>query len=267
MFWGISDIIDSIIADSDLPYLPNNINNMKYVFFKYVRKDIHNFLDILNQYHYPDIHNNEVASFCDALVKWVMHLDMCAESNSKEFINFDQLILECIIQLLNSCRNSKVLTFLNHNDEDVLMDSYDIFYIRPIYMFCNSIHIFDEEPQIQKKLRTDDIVINQKKLNNYKFVNSKDDKWIQISDAIVGILGKLFVYVNSSTEKNIHFDITNLNNHQFDNIRKLISLIKCSERISGKSFFHNIDRYAIDKADSFFTSVEEYYDYQLSVIF
>lgn len=110
------------------------------------------------------------------------------------------------------------------------MDGYESLYIEPIYMFPYSQHIFDEEVEIINKLKAFPISIDNQILRNYVFVKSESNQWIQLSDVIIGLLGKLFLYANSKSNSEIINETIRLNDMQRENISLLKSLIEKSER-------------------------------------
>ena len=105
----------------------------------------------------------------------------------------DDFALESMRQLLKSARKKKKLCFLTDNENLMLMDGYESLYIKPIYMFPNSEHIFDEETEIMKKICSTPIILGGNELHNYSFVKSTENRIVQLSDVIIGIIGKLML--------------------------------------------------------------------------
>ena len=66
-------------------------------------------------------------------------------------------------------------------------------------MFPNSEHIFDEETEIMKKICSTPIILGGNELHNFSFVKSTENRMVQLSDVIIGIIGKLMLYANVST--------------------------------------------------------------------
>lgn len=82
------------------------------------------------------------------------------------------------------------MLFLQDNEKDVLVQEYFLLRIGRCYMFKNSFHYFDEEDEAELKMKEIKMLDGDKELLNYAFVDSKKDRLIQISDALIGLLGK-----------------------------------------------------------------------------
>lgn len=54
--------------------------------------------------------------------------------------------------------------------------------------------------------------------DNFKFVKSETDIFVQLSDVVAGILGKLFKYINYTSVNQRRKDIEGLSKLQVDNI-------------------------------------------------
>ena len=78
-------------------------------------------------------------------------------------------------------------------------------------------HIFDEETTIQEVVEKK-ISIGEIKTDNFKFVDDETDIFVQLSDVVAGILGKLFKYINSTSVNQLRRDVEELSEIQIDNI-------------------------------------------------
>ena len=92
-------------------------------------------------------------------------------------------------------------------------------------------HYFDEEAVAELALENTIYTINGKKLSNFKFIDSKKERLIQISDVWVGLLGKLFVELDQSTPEVIMRKMGSLTQEQKKCIRVINSLIDRAERL------------------------------------
>ena len=54
--------------------------------------------------------------------------------------------------------------------------------------------------------------------DNFKFVKSETNLFVQLSDVVAGILGKMFKYINSTSVNQRRKDIQSLSKIQVDNI-------------------------------------------------
>lgn len=171
-------------------------------------------------YGYPNIADENVHEFCEVLIGWIEEIE--AENEADDFA------LESVRQLLKSARKKKKLCFLTDNENLMLMDGYESFYIEPIYMFPNSEHIFDEETEIMKKICSTPIILGENELHNYSFVRFTENRIVQLSDVIIGIIGKLMLYANVSTLPEIKKEMASLSPQQEKNVSLLNNLINAS---------------------------------------
>ena len=98
-------------------------------------------------------------------------------------------------------------------------------------MFKNSFHYFDEEAIDEAKMKEINLIDGNMKLKNYRFINSTKDKLIQVSDAVVGILAKLFEYVDETQETEFIDRMKNATDRQLSNLKIINNLVdKAEER-------------------------------------
>ena len=218
LYFGVVDIVDSLVDENKLSGLPwEYVTHMKNVLYKYIDMDIEYIHDVFLHYRYPNIANNDVRNFCEVLINWIEQIEPENEA--------DGFALESVHQLLKSVRKKKPLCFLSDNKDLILMDGYESLYMEPLYMFPNAQHIFDEETEIIEKLCSNTIILNGKELHNFQFVKSNENRMVQFSDVIVGIIGKLMLYANSSTLVEIEGELQSLSPQQKKNISLLNALV------------------------------------------
>jgi hypothetical protein len=124
----------------------------------------------------------------------------------------------------------------------VLIGNFSQFYLRPIYLFENSNHIFDNEVAIAEILANYRIINDNKEIKNYSFVDSQSNLFVQASDIFVGLMGKLANYINTNSIEKIIDDLSSLSDKQLNNIDSLINLLNKSHR-KNIAFLHSIDSY------------------------
>ena len=79
-----------------------------------------------------------------------------------------------------------------------------------------------------------------RELKNFSFVDSTKERWIQMSDVFVGLIGRLKMYLNKNSFSEIEESLYTLNNRQKNNLRLLSKLLNKSED-KNIIFLHNID--------------------------
>jgi hypothetical protein len=79
-------------------------------------------------------------------------------------------------------------------------------------------------------------------INNFLFVDSKSNRLTQLSDVLVGLVGKLGSYLNINSRNGIKSDFRTLNPVQGENIDLLFGLIDRSHD-KNMGFLHTTDSY------------------------
>lgn len=96
-------------------------------------------------------------------------------------------------------------------------------------LFSHSFHLFDEEPNVKKKMKHISFLENGKTFRNFDFTDSCYSKYVQVSDMFVGFLAKLFYFLDILPVENIKKIRLTLNKIQVQNFAIAYTLIKRSE--------------------------------------
>jgi len=221
-YYSIVDIVDSIIVNSQiLKHVDMDfVNALKDDLYKLAVLEKDKFLKLLFLYNYPNIKKEKINDFIRSLIEIIDKYDR---------IPAFHVGLTSIKQLLKQSLKSQELYFIMGERDYILIDNFSMFYLRPIYLFNNSEHLFDEETYIQKILEDIELYDHNSKMDNYKFINSKNNNFIQVSDVIVGLLGKCFTYTNRATFNEIRTLKSNLNPIQRENLKLIIELRDSSD--------------------------------------
>jgi hypothetical protein len=148
--------------------------------------------------------------------------------------------LESLRQILKESTRKGSLPFVMDEEDHILLKDFSLFYMRPVYMYKTSTHIFDNESSIADIFTNFKIMDNGEDILNYSFIDSKCNKFIQASDVVVGLIGKFTNYINSSSHKKIEEDVNNFTNLQNQNLDLIIKLIdKSHEKNIG--FLFSVD--------------------------
>lgn len=235
LYWSIVDIVDSAISNSEISQQLGIqfAKTMKNDLYKLSRMEIDSMVSLFHKYSYPNIKQCEVLSF--------------VEEMSDIFIDYlDDLKfhfgLESLRQILKETRKKGSLPFIMDEEDYVLINGFSHFYLRPIYLFNNSPHIFDNEDLIAEVLSKYTIMDGSEKLENFSFVDSKSNQLTQLSDVLVGLIGKLGSYLNTNNRENINAVFCALNPIQGENIDLLLELIDRSHD-KNEGFLHAIDSF------------------------
>ena len=226
LYWSIVDIVDSAIARSDTAKQlgPQFANHLKNDLYKLSRLEIDSVIELFYKYEYPNIKEEALFQFIEDLTSL---FDGYIETEEYHFG------LESLRQILKEAKKKGSLPFIMDEVDYILLNDLSQFYLRPIYTFKNSTHIFDNEDDIANTLKDYKILDGEEEIKNYSFVDSQSNVLIQLSDVFVGIIGKLTNYLNTSSRDKIDADLAGLTVIQKENIHLLIDVID-------KSHDHNI---------------------------
>ena len=235
LYWSLVDIVDSAIMSSDAAKQlgPIFANHLKNDLYKLSRLEIDSVIELFYKFEYPNIKSESVLPFIEELT-----------SLFDDYIDTEEYHfgLESLRQILKEAKIKGALAFIMDEVDYVLLNDLSQFYLRPIYLFKNSTHIFDNEDSIAETFRDYKIFDEQEEIKNYTFVDSQANLLVQLSDVFVGIIGKLTNYLNTSSRDKIGSDLASLSAIQNANIDLLIGVIdKSHEKNIG--FIHNTDSY------------------------
>ncbi|NRG34423.1 DUF3800 domain-containing protein [Niallia circulans] len=237
-YYGIVDLVDSL---GDIYYLPIEIvTQLKTVLYKYIKLDQENFVGILRHYNYPNI--SDVNRFIWSVLDWLF---------DKEFHDWQEdFLIEYLRQSLKTSRKDG-LQLLENNTDFEMISSFEDIYLNRIIIFSNSFHYFDEEATIEEKLSGLQMTINGSLLNNYEFINSRGNKFTQVSDIVVGIIRTWLSYINKSSIERIEEDFSNCSEKELDSVVRFVDIVKNSQQ-ENKAFEHwSIDFHTAKKISYF----------------
>lgn len=205
LFYTLVEIFDSIVKPDEISEFGYDYFKMKSVFY-YMFKGKADALQILMfKYKYPNIQREDVEAFCNDLL-----FLLGSRREMKEEEKF-------LAGMLARAAESDELVFLHDNDDYVMQENYAEFYADPIRKYQKSRHIFDEETTVQDIVKKQ-IAMGENMADNFKFVKSETNIFVQLSDVVAGILGKLFKYINSTSVNQRRRDVEGLTKLQVENI-------------------------------------------------
>ena len=205
LFYTLVEIFDSIVKPDEISEFGYDYFKMKSVFY-YMFKGKADALQILMfKYKYPNIRREDVEAFCNDLL-----FLLGSRREMKEEEKF-------LAGMLARAAESDELVFLHDNDDYVMQENYAEFYADPIRKYQMSRHIFDEETTVQDIVKKQ-IAMGENMADNFKVVQSETDIFVQLSDVVAGILGKLFKYINSTSVNQRRRDVEGLSKLQVENI-------------------------------------------------
>ena len=214
LYYSIVDIIDSIIQN-DFDFLISR--QLKSNLYDAIRDDLNFFVNLFERYSYPNISND--------FSRFFIELKNKVKDNK-------------LIKLLdNASKSSRLPPFLSNNEKNILIDCFAPFYLSRLLLFKNSEHIFDNELSVEKQLTNYGL---NDDFRNYRFIPSIDDNNLQISDLIIGILGKYYTFINKYKKPWNFYNLKVMPSDQaINNLNNLVKIIYKSEKCSNV-FIHEV---------------------------
>ncbi|MGE3476039.1 MAG: DUF3800 domain-containing protein [Rhodospirillaceae bacterium] len=185
LYWSIVDIVDSILSHDSVAPMTMFGPLLKNALYSILLADTDDTAALFHDYGYPDIAEGVCVAFVEDLLQRL-------EDRSDLIAAMDYDLLRGFLRAGSS---EETLPFLQGEAPQTLVGSFVIFYMNRFCLFKNATHRLDIEPYIQERLQGFTFVDDGRELRNYSFVNSKDEPGIQVSDALIGLIGKLFSFV------------------------------------------------------------------------
>ncbi|QWC23635.1 DUF3800 domain-containing protein [Bacillus haikouensis] len=220
MYYSIVDMVDSLFVGQPQLYFGLEWSQaLKASWHRFVVAHLDEILPILYRYDYPSLMKAEIKDFCYELSDLIQSYD-----------DYD-FYLENFRQLLKENGRRGELFFIEDNTPGLLVEEYSTLRTGRCALYKDSIHYFDEEAEAESSLKVMPFTMDGVRLDNYKFIDSKTERLIQVSDVWVGLLGKLFFILDASTPYSIKSKMESLTVQQKECVRIINSLINSSERL------------------------------------
>lgn len=234
LYYSMADIVDSLWdVQPQFCFSEEWVLSIKSALYKLALNNQEETYAILKKYEYPDLKEDSVRNFCNAII------DLIEENG-----NSDDFYLECFGQMLKENARKEQLIFVQDNKKDILIDEYFLLRLGRCYMFKNSYHYFDEESEAEKRMKEITMLDNDKELHNYTFTNSTENRLVQISDAFVGLLGKLFEFIDNTSELDFFCLLEEATDKQKKNLKIIAELIFRAEK-KHVTLIHNVNDMAL----------------------
>ncbi|MEO9868830.1 DUF3800 domain-containing protein [Ekhidna sp.] len=232
LYYSLVDIVDSAVSNSEevLELGSGFIRMLKNTLYKVVMKEKEKVVQLFFRYQYPNIKAGMVRSFIEELT------DIFNEYEDEfEF----HIGLTSLKQILKKSTRNDSLPFIMDETDFVLLPDFFQFFLYPLYMFTNSIHFFDKEDTMEKMLTECEILDGDRQINSYHFIDSTDNKFIQISDVFIGLFGKYTELLTSKSESFLEKMVSQLSTRQLDTfIWFQNNIMKSNEK--NQAFLHSV---------------------------
>ena len=221
LYYSLVDIVDSLWKTH--PQCIMYMWDIKNALYDFVIEHQDAVIDIFIRHTYPDV--KDASAFCDELCSLIWEHNDDSEYNPGFF-------LELLRQMLKTAGKLGELIFVQDNEPFILIQEYYLFYTERCEIFSKSHHIFDEELTVQKQMSDLELYENGIQLNNWQFVKSHENIYVQVSDLIAGLLRKLFMFLDDNSLSDIVSVSKKLNEAQVRNFTLLWMLISKSDEKS-----------------------------------
>lgn len=229
LYWSTVDIVDSILADDDLRQLRRHHGLLKNDLYTVLRPDVSQVAELYHRYSYPDVGTRKRAAFMRELrdlVEWRREL----------LVDFNYQMLKGVLDI--GVRGA-ALPYLEEETPNTLIDSFRDFFVQRFSLFKNATHILDVERTIESRIAELDLRDGDRPLQNYRFVDSKTEPGVQISDPVAGLLGKFLTYLNVTDEGALISDRAGLSPMQHETLSLLNALMDRSHAET-PAFIHHV---------------------------
>lgn len=229
LYWSIVDIVDSILARSRNHYWILHHALLKSDLSLALRADLHAIAALFHRYDYPSLAPAHRAPFLNELIAVV-------ERNEALMPAANAAVLK---QVLRSGRELGELSFIEDNKPHELIDDFSTFYLSRLSLFKYSTHILDMEDSIRDYFLTTPLVSNGRPVTHYRFADSRSEVGIQISDIMVGVLGKMHSYLSETSAPDVVAARAQLTGVSLTNANLLRDLIDASHE-RNIAFLHHV---------------------------
>ena len=244
LHWSLVDIIDSILSGLNEPRLVEIHLQLKADLVALLRTNVTETTDILYRYNYPDLAPNNRKPFLNDIIAML-------EQNYDALPEFNAMMLKGMLQ---AGRDLPSLDFIEGFTPHLTIESFTPFYLTRIATFKYSSHILDMEDSIRDDLETVPLISNGQPIKPYRFADSKSEIGIQISDIVVGLIGKMYSYLAAATRNEVFVARETLDGTSLENAGLLRDLIDASHDENIAFLNHVMGPYEIDKMNVFLRS-------------
>lgn len=240
LYWSLVDIIDSVWDEPELRQYMPYVVQIKGELFNLANADLDKLVPLLKNYRFPNIKRPEIKQFMLDLAE---HLRSVAK---KPLLDISELVL----MMIEKASNLEEPPFIIDNEDDILIEDFNGHFLRSLYIYPTSTHIFDMESEVLNDLENTQVQYKDKFVD-YSFVDSKNRIEVQLSDGICGLLGSHFNFLEEHTFEELIEIKDKLNPRQVKTLYLLQKLIDASEKQSN-GFLHRISPMHSDIKNDFF---------------
>lgn len=228
LYWSIIDLIESVMVEHHDEWLVLNHLYIKDRLYLALNGERETTLEVLNEFAFPDVEGPRIAEFYSRLADLV-----------KPTVGTSDPLGKLLIQVLELGAGLEEAAFIQNDERGLLLGDFSHFYRHRGLMFPKSMHYFDNEKEVEGRVRATPNAYEDATLDNYSFVDSKEKPEIQLADVTVGCFARLMNFCKGRSPSQLQDVRRNLNKTQLDNLRLARELIDRSDS-RNRAYFHHV---------------------------
>lgn len=240
-YWSVVDIVDSLLLGIGNPMLMMHHVWLKSDLAEILRVDTTATVSLFRRHGYPGLMPEAREPFLRELIQiFNDHSEVIPAPNA-----------ELLRQVLWAGLELDDLTFIEGDMPHRLIEDFSMFYLTRIAVFNRATHILDIEESIRDRLAALHIMRAGQPATHFHFVDSKTEPGIQLSDVVVGLLGKMHTYFTNTPRDKVAKDRDSLAGISIENAALLRDCISRSHDQNIAFLNHVASQYDLQKIDVF----------------
>ncbi len=183
-FWSVVDIVDSLLHKIGDTMLIHGHGVLKSDLTEILRAEFDATIDLFHRHSYPSLLPEGRDPFLRELITMV----------HRSRVRLREPHAAILERLLRKGLEVDGLDFIEDNVPLRLIGEFSTFYVSRIALFNNADHILDMEDTIRERIQAMTLTRGGVPATNFRFVDSKSEPGVQLSDVVVGLLGKMHSY-------------------------------------------------------------------------
>ena len=222
VYWSFLDIIEDLVLCTEDPKDYANQFIYKDCLYRLIKIDKENFLSLMSQFNYPNIEKKDSLKFLERLSDLIM-MNLAVKFSKSEsdldvkMLNYLGLFVYRCIKLFEDKVNFELVFDFK---KDILIEDFSFFYINRLKMFPNSLHVLDNEFEVEKKINSARRYDPDLCGLSFSFVESKEAEnyLVQMSDVASGFIRLYFDFLEYASIEDVTNFVAELNPLQEENL-------------------------------------------------